>query len=1012
MSVWTLAQRGKDGGSSKLSSIFHRPWSRCYYGNGRRRYEVRTADGGWFQYFDILKYHKAERLMTTGVWVPESIPESLQPYTYRQKGAKFVQDCAFIDIGDLQGVHLKPWLVDMDYTMTGERSVDYPTTYDPDTTDFPTVPACRYHFDFTVKYWVAATRDTHGHATNGSWVTIPASQKTHADFGTYWDFVKSADGLFVEMIQKLTSHTTYIGSPPVQSTNSPTMTMITCDPTDGLCPNLWWAFGVRRQAAAEDVDEFIENNAIMVNHIGEVSEATSFEDLLCTTLYFGGLRTADNDKVPTDVTYFQWSLRIPLTGKPKLCIGRPTAVNSQTGEWTSWGFTEVKWTGGDLSENTTTSLATDGRTYIVGALGDSLVVFEQGSDTVAYYRVPNVAQPIIPCGPLRAVSYAGQCAMWMAPVHFYLPSKEGIRGQGIFLKSPYYVSPNYSQERVGFGVYGWSLGNWSAESELYVWPSGAPTWWPTTAYWPPKGPPGSWPSTVPIDWPDGTAWPPEYEITTDNPVPPPDDITYTWIRPVPDAVLDTREYVIGGAIYLQHWGLGSATPPQALAWKLTMEQIRYYPTAGSRTKLATYSTPFMQGISLWQTSLITDNGDDAPGYVELPIPHHLSVSRGIGDQGVIDSSYEVITDNREENQGFNAATTVRLGATMRTYMGAVMKDGTINYSHIGDFIVAEKPMARTEAGFVLADVLQMLHLDKWVGGDINFKLWTAKGAIEFLLNYCGIGTAWCELEDLGLILTDESRGGEQWMYRNGTSIAEMIIDIAYRGQMKAAVWCDGFKIMTGCPYCRTARTALTYAAHMNNGWNSSGCRAADVARVGGSGIDRTLIASMQTLTDSLLIVQSIEAEETSLREANFATRVQIEGEDEFGLPVRWLRQNTDAVGTSDAITSAYVGWNITHHQTEENLKSWTDLYSRGLHVWNQLSTKRLDCKRIELPLAVTEDSYMVDAAATLWEGKVVHIIGGRGIGTTGLNYRVVNVVHEVQELKTTLFAKQMIGPYG
>jgi len=404
----------------------------------------------------------------------------------------------------------------------------------------------------------------------------------------------------------------------------------------------------------------------------------------------------------------------------------------------------------------------------------------------------------------------------------------------------------------------------------------------------------------------------------------------------------------------------------------------------------------------------------------LPIPHKVSVHRGIGDKGGIDASYEVITDNREENQGFNTATTVRLGATIRTYMGATMQGEAnpgvyglpANAQLIGDFIVAEKNSSRIESGLVLADQLQMLQLDKWTGGDINFRLWSAKGAIEFLLNYCGFGTDWYDLEDLGLLLRDESRDGDQWMYKDGTGIAKMIMDIAYRGQMKAAVWCDGFKIKTGCPYCRTARTNLTYAAHMNNGWNSSGCRAADVARVGGTGIDRVLIADMAISTESLLIVQAIETEETSLRSGTFATKVQIAGEDEFGIPIRWVRQNSSAVGTDDALTNSYVGWNITHHQEEDNLKSYTDLYGRSLHIWNQLSTRHSDPKRIELPLAVTEDAYMGDTPAALWEGKVVYILGGRGLDTDKKRYRILKAAHEVEELKTTLFAKEMVGPYG
>jgi len=148
MSVSIQEQRGREEVFT-MSSRYFRPWARVLYGNGRRRYEVRTDDGGWFQYFDIVKYQKADRFGITGVWVSSSIPETLQPYTYRQNGAKFTEDCTYLDMPELRGMFLKPWLTDMDYNMVGQRGVDYPSG------DLPSqsVPACRYHFDFNVKYW-------------------------------------------------------------------------------------------------------------------------------------------------------------------------------------------------------------------------------------------------------------------------------------------------------------------------------------------------------------------------------------------------------------------------------------------------------------------------------------------------------------------------------------------------------------------------------------------------------------------------------------------------------------------------------------------------------------------------------------------------------------------------------------------------------------------------------------------------------------------------------------------
>jgi len=345
-------------------------------------------------------------------------------------------------------------------------------------------------------------------------------------------------------------------------------------------------------------------------------------------------------------------------------------------------------------------------------------------------------------------------------------------------------------------------------------------------------------------------------------------------------------------------------------------------------------------------------------------------------------------------------------------MGAKLQSGTLLDHAVGDFVVAEKNLSRIEGGLVLADYLQMLVLDKWVSGDINFRYWHSKEAIEFLLNHCGFGADWMDLEDIESILIDSSPEGLVWAYENGQSIAELIQDIAYRGQFKAAVWCDGAKIRTGCPYCRTQRTSEDYLTHMDNGWNSTGCRAADVLRVGGSGIDRVIIASMQESTDSLVIAQGIEAEETWLRSGNYATRLLVEGRDEYDLPVRLHQRNTEAVGPTGSPGDEYVGWSIPQFQREDNLKSFTDLYNRGTQLWKQMLTTHKDCKRISLPLAVTADAYLGTAAKTIWEGMVVQIIGGRGLGTDGKLYRVISVAHNPQDMSTELFCKEMKGYYG
>jgi hypothetical protein len=1009
---------------------YSRPYASVQYGNGRRRYEVREDDRGWFLYYDLADWLQAERLVKSAWYIPTAMPADLAPYTVRQTGRDWTDDIVPGDQGALKGLRLQHYIQDMDYNVASDEAgswewsstepgdwpdgVDWPPASPPtDEGGWPgTAPedwpeeeawppsyspsviwlgnACRYFYTFSAECY-----DPLGLV----WRTIGDASKQSDNFEDYWDFKKSADGLFVEMIQKQSAYGTFLN-------NQPILTHIWCEQEYGLCPNLWWAFGVRRQATADDVDAFLEDNPDILDEV---------DNLLCTCFYFGGMDDT-NPHIPDDTTYYKWMLLVPISGKPVLCEGRPTAWSGDGSdfEYSEWRYFPVKLEGASLKDQTAKSMATDGATYIVGALGDNIVVSELGSDDFAFYRVPNAAQPIIPSGGVHVTNFPGQCALWMAPVKFDPGFFDGANEKSVRLRVPEYQYPNYNEPRIGYYMYGWTLRGWSSATETYRWPDTRPAWWPKFTLWPPKGPPGVWPSTAPYDWPEDEEWPPRYVATVDNPVPPPATVEINLPREVPDPVLDYPSYVSGGGVYFDHWAADAGTPPQSFLWKLSIEPITYNPpqTQTGRTTLLTHTTPFIQGVSLWQNATVTDNGVDAPDFAALPTPHVLDIHRGIGDMGGVDGSYDLVVTNREENVGFNPATAIRMGSTMRVTVGAKMADGTLNSFTIGDFVVAEKTFTRKEAGFTLADYLQMLALDKWTDGRLNFRLWTSKFAITWLLNHCGFGEDWYDLEDIGTYLTDISPQGTQWLIDPGEPIGQILAKIAYMGQEKAAIWCDGFRIKTGCPYCRTKRTAATLFTHQNNGWNSSGCRAADIARAGGEGVDRTIIALASYDEASLIIAEGIDAEETGLRSSEFATRITIGGRDEFGFGIQQTLVNLLASPTDDEPTSAHIGWNINHYQGEDNLKTWTDLFSRALHVFNQIGVRHLNLKRIVLPLTATEDHYMSKAAAMLWEGSVVKVLGGRGVGSNGKLFRVIQAAHNLQEMRTTLFVKEMVGPYG
>ena len=102
-------------------------------------------------------------------------------------------------------------------------------------------------------------------------------------------------------------------------------------------------------------------------------------------------------------------------------------------------------------------------------------------------------------------------------------------------------------------------------------------------------------------------------------------------------------------------------------------------------------------------------------------------------------------------------------------------------------------------------------------------------ALAHCASWCGIPATECNFEDLGMTLNGGPHDSELfWYAESGDRIESLMKEICLYA-CNTALWVaeDG-KLTTGCPHCRTQRTAATLSSHFGQGPASAGCRAADV----------------------------------------------------------------------------------------------------------------------------------------------------------------------------------------
>ena len=352
-----------------------------------RRYEVAQGDEGW------MYYDRVADLVKRGQMAGSFFTES----QFLEFGSKIPTETITLDRQYLKGAILRPYLRNAPHIVDGSVS----------TVD---------------EAWVKANY---------------AFAPTNWD---YWDFTRSEDHLFIECTQKyqyaigtsqasidagtafpLVTRLAYSGAQLGDGVDAPydPYGLPDFDPCVGMCPNGFFAAGLRRQALTDEANEFLTTNL-------------SYSTAQFTNIVFGNAR---------------WALQVPLCGKPRLYEN----VNSFPAP-PGWGYLYPSvwvyrpWTEGNLSAVDPKKAATDGVTYRIGAIGQAICVTESSwDDDFAYYMDPAKRDPVMPAGPVSIENWPGQCSLWLDLMQF--PE------DAVLYRYPFEV-PSYHEDRQIFTPFG------------------------------------------------------------------------------------------------------------------------------------------------------------------------------------------------------------------------------------------------------------------------------------------------------------------------------------------------------------------------------------------------------------------------------------------------------------------------------------------------------------------------------------------------------------------------------
>ena len=266
-------------------------------------------------------------------------------------------------------------------------------------------------------------------------------------------------------------------------------------------------------------------------------------------------------------------------------------------------------------------------------------------------------------------------------------------------------------------------------------------------------------------------------------------------------------------------------------------------------------------------------------------------------------------------------------------------------------------------------------------------------AIAWVLEAFGIGPEQYDLEDTGAILTSGDYEEPLWQPERGRRVLDFLRELVEKGSRHGAIWCENGVIKTGCRFCRTKRTPDNWQSHCDNGWQSSGCLAADIERTGNpDGVDLELYARPSGDDfdpDDVGIVVALQRYTARVDSQDYANYVSVQGRTADG-----------DILTAVAFNQAQIDelkWLVPRIETDAALNTQAAVNARAQDLLNELSHKAVFIR-----------------GTVLWEpairpGRVVRVHGAERLGVDGQKFRIVSVSHSIRRDRpySTFVARQI-----
>lgn len=375
--------------------------------------------------------------------------------------------------------------------------------------------------------------------------------------------------------------------------------------------------------------------------------------------------------------------------------------------------------------------------------------------------------------------------------------------------------------------------------------------------------------------------------------------------------------------------------------------VRMVPYSYTDQGVTTMATPYWCSLSVWQEADLTDMGEPAvERHLTLDEKSVISIQcQEPADDGPATATLELY--NRDgQAQSIKDARLLTI-----SNVGWVKKPdgGGIDYQEISvDFMklltMEAEIDGRFNATMSTIDLVGTLALVKFDQGAPVFDSLPLTYALQWLLESVGIGEEWYDLEDLDAAISHGKWEEPRWQPERGRDYLAYIKELLETCGGNASIWSDVSDtgspvIKTGCRYCRAKRTSSDWWTH--NGPNSDGCRAADVLRAGGQGIDLEVYAHPGTLGSGespgdLAVLTEVKRRSTRVDSDEYANYVSVGGEDIYGRKFAAVMQNP----TDIAMTG--LGYKIMRVEDPPGIQTIEQANMRLLDLYSQLSVDPIE----------------------------------------------------------------------